>query len=290
MPTYNHAEYVGEAISSVLNQTYKNLELIIVDNFSIDNTEDIVSKFAEKDSRIKYEKFNNQGIIAFGRNKGIELSAGEYIAFIDSDDLWKPNKLEKQMPLFENTETGFVCSQFESIESDGKVFKSGGAKLLLKGDIFKELLEQKFGIPSSSAVVRGSILDKYDIKQRSGRQGTEDWDFWLNVAKHTKLDFVTDALMQRRYHGEGVSRNLELMYKSGLQTIRDIKSELSPDEENYLSAVNGEALILNNYISWLINENRFDESSVLIKESVKLNSYNLKIIKLIIKQFLKKTF
>ncbi|MBA7530747.1 UDP-Glc:alpha-D-GlcNAc-diphosphoundecaprenol beta-1,3-glucosyltransferase WfgD [subsurface metagenome] len=94
MPTYNHGRFIGDAINSVLNQTYRNLELIIIDNFSEDNTEKIVTSY--KDDRIKYLKFKNNGVIASSRNYGIKHSRGEYIAFLDSDDVWLPEKLEKQ--------------------------------------------------------------------------------------------------------------------------------------------------------------------------------------------------
>lgn len=100
MPTYNHARFIGEAIESVLNQTYKNLELIIVDNFSEDNTEEIVTSFDNK--RIKYLKFNNNGIIAVSRNVGVNHSKGKLVAFLDSDDKWHKQKLKKQLPHFQD--------------------------------------------------------------------------------------------------------------------------------------------------------------------------------------------
>ena len=85
MPTYNHALFISEAISSVLSQTYQNLELIIIDNYSQDETEKIVLGYAKNDQRMRYEKFSNKGIIAASRNQGIRRARGEYIAFIDSD-------------------------------------------------------------------------------------------------------------------------------------------------------------------------------------------------------------
>src|SRR3989304_8476363 len=91
MPTYNHARFIGEAIGSVLNQTYPNLELIIIDNYSEDNTEEIVSSY--KNQRVKYFKFRNHGVIAASRNYGMRHAQGDYIAFLDSDDLWEPTKI-----------------------------------------------------------------------------------------------------------------------------------------------------------------------------------------------------
>ena len=91
LPTYNRAKFIEGAITSVLNQDYLNWELIIIDNFSKDNTQEIVEKFNDK--RIKYIKYKNNGIIAKSRNYGIKLSKGNYLAFLDSDDWWYSKKL-----------------------------------------------------------------------------------------------------------------------------------------------------------------------------------------------------
>ena len=92
MPTYNNGAFLDTAVNSVLKQTIRDFELIIVDNFSTDNTSKIIRNF--KDKRIKYFKFKNKGIIAASRNLGISKSKGKYLAFIDSDDKWYENKLE----------------------------------------------------------------------------------------------------------------------------------------------------------------------------------------------------
>ena len=95
MPTYNHAQFIKEAIESVLSQSYRNMELIVIDNYSQDNTRQIVESFG--DPRIKYHQFANNGIIAASRNYGITQAQGEYVAFIDSDDVWFGDKLKLQM-------------------------------------------------------------------------------------------------------------------------------------------------------------------------------------------------
>ena len=108
MPTYNHAKFIAKAIESVLSQTSQNLELIIIDNYSEDDTGEIVASC--EDDRIIYLKFRNNGIIAASRNHGIKHSHGEYIAFLDSDDLWHKQKLEKQLPHFWTPEIIGVAS------------------------------------------------------------------------------------------------------------------------------------------------------------------------------------
>ena len=92
IPTYNHAAFLHKALQSVVDQTYKNLEILVVNNFSTDETESIVSSFSDKN--ISLFNFRNNGIIAAARNHGIQHATGEFIAFLDSDDIWYPTKIE----------------------------------------------------------------------------------------------------------------------------------------------------------------------------------------------------
>ena len=100
MPTFQHGHCISRSIQSVLDQTYESWELIIIDNHSVDNTSDIVLSF--KDSRIKYLKFPNNGIIAASRNHGVLISKGDWIAFLDSDDWWEQSKLQASMQFANN--------------------------------------------------------------------------------------------------------------------------------------------------------------------------------------------
>ena len=93
IPSYNHGRFLGRALQSVLDQTYTNSEVIVVDNHSTDNTDEVMASFA--DQRITYLKIHNNGIIAASRNAGLRLAKGEWIAFLDSDDYWSGNKLEQ---------------------------------------------------------------------------------------------------------------------------------------------------------------------------------------------------
>ena len=108
VPTYNRAHLLKKTIESILSQTYTDLELIVVSNYSTDNTDDMVKSY--KDDRIKYFKNQNNGIIAVNRNFGIRKSTGEYIAFCDDDDTWLPNKLERQVNFFNKHVFSFSIS------------------------------------------------------------------------------------------------------------------------------------------------------------------------------------
>ena len=112
-PAYNCAEYIDECIESVLNQTYQNWEMLIVDDKSTDNTQSIVESYAKKDHRIKlFNQEKNAGTAA-ARNKALELSQGRFVAFLDSDDTWKPNKLERQLEFMLENKYGFTFTSFE---------------------------------------------------------------------------------------------------------------------------------------------------------------------------------
>ena len=118
-PTYNCGDFIGETIQSVLKQTYQNWEMIIVDDASNDNTREIVEKYCEKDKRIKYYLLDQNSGAAVARTKAMELATGKYIAFLDSDDLWLPDKLEKQISFMEVNNYNFTCTAYEQVDEKG---------------------------------------------------------------------------------------------------------------------------------------------------------------------------
>jgi glycosyltransferase involved in cell wall biosynthesis len=190
MPTYNHARYIGEAIESVQNQTYKNFELIIIDNYSTDNTAEIVASYNDK--RIKYLKFKNHGIIAASRNHGIKNSNGKYIAFLDSDDIWLPQKLDLQIELMEsNKDIGMSYVLYSHLLEDGSVkgvFPKLGHRL--RGDVFTSLY-RKSVIANSGTVVRTQVFKELGLLDENPKLVTiEDYEMWLRIAKSRPIDYV----------------------------------------------------------------------------------------------------
>ncbi|MCQ2603514.1 MAG: glycosyltransferase family 2 protein [Spirochaetia bacterium] len=125
MPCHNGGKTIGDAVNSVINQTYGNWELIIVDDSSTDDSIDIVCDFIRKDSRIRiYHNPKCTKLPATPRNIGIEKSSGRYIAFLDCDDIWMPEKLEHQLPLFKNEQCGVVFSYYRKMNEDGNLHES----------------------------------------------------------------------------------------------------------------------------------------------------------------------
>ena len=242
MPTYNHAQYIGEAIDSVLNQTYRNLELIIIDNYSKDNTEKIVASY--KDDRIKYLKFKNNGVIAASRNYGIKHSRGEYIAFLDSDDMWEFVKLEKQIPLFEKKPVvGLVYSDAYRINSNGNIIGKFSDDInYFRGKIFHKLLFECFIAPLSSVVMRKIVFHKvgvFSIKYNI----FDDYDLYLRIAELFEIDYNCEPLLRYRHHSSNVSKN-NLSVKEGLDILDHWLKKKQEIKDSYRDSIGRRKFLL----------------------------------------------
>ena len=119
-PVYKCEKFIENTIKSVLNQTYTNWELLLVDDCSPDNSAEIIKKYVEKDNRIKYFKIDKNRGVAIARNKALEEARGRFIAYLDADDLWKSTKLEKQVKFMLDNNYAFTCTDYEKIDEEGK--------------------------------------------------------------------------------------------------------------------------------------------------------------------------
>jgi len=195
IPTYNHAGYLGEALQSLRSQTREDWEAIVFNNFSEDDTVAVVEAF--DDRRILLENFRNNGIIGASRNRAIELARGEFVAFLDSDDLWLPRKLEVCMAHL-TPDVGLVGHDLERFGRAGGRIRSGPAEcarfapLLLKGSC----------ITPSAAIVRTDLLRKVGGFSEAPELVTaEDYHLWLKLAAAgTKMAFVPEILGRYRVH------------------------------------------------------------------------------------------
>lgn len=198
MPAYNQAEYIHEAIASVLSQTHLTLELIIIDNFSTDTTEKIVNSF--NDERIQYYKFHNHGVIAASRNHGVTKASGKYIAFIDSDDIWESFKLEYQIPHMQNASC--VSSSFKPI---GDIDESGHyLNSILDGEFkdfgYDEVVLENPVITSSVLISRDVFLNAEGFDEDDLFRFIEDWELWLRIAYHGAIRVLNEPLVQYRIY------------------------------------------------------------------------------------------
>jgi glycosyltransferase involved in cell wall biosynthesis len=194
IPTYNTSNFLIKAIQSVINQTYKNWELIIVDDGSTDQTRQIVEEFQKKDSRIKYFFQNNKGQGA-ARNLGIKNANGVYIAFLDSDDEFFENKLERVMSYFvKDKNIAFIYSDASIIGDNLYQKRRSEVVTPYSGEIYKKLLFNNF-ITTSTVVVKKEVLQNCGLFDESDLlRNFEDYDLWLRIAKKYKIEYIPEVL------------------------------------------------------------------------------------------------
>lgn len=212
LPNYNHGKFIRDAINSVINQNFKHWELIIIDNNSTDDSEKIIKSY--KDPRIKFFKIKNNGIIAKSRNLGIKKSKADWIAFLDSDDLWYANKLSSIRSFIGEYSCDVVCSNEYKVNLKNNK-KTPLYYSLKTKNVYKELLLYGNKLSTSSTLVsRNFLLKNRLFFDESFKLITvEDYDFWLQIAKHKgSFGFFKEFLGEYRIHNDNLSNNFELHY------------------------------------------------------------------------------
>lgn len=222
IPTYNHAHFLGRALQSVLDQSYTNWEVILVDNHSQDNTDEVVLGFT--DPRIKLLRIHNNGVIAASRNMGIRAAKGEWVAFLDSDDLWYPEKLEIVLKEIKEDASIDVCSTDELMVDEA----SGNSQLLNYGpycsDFYKRLLVTGNCLSTSAILVKRSFLNKKNILFRENREfvTAEDYDLWMLLAQAgASFKFIQSVQGEYRIHANNSSGQIERHSRAVTNVIRD---------------------------------------------------------------------
>lgn len=210
---YNKEAFICNTLDSVLSQTYKPSQIVIVDDASTDNSVSLISEYAQQYAEIELVQLKNNVGLSNARNVGIKNIKNPLIAFIDSDDLWHDTKLEKQVDMMQATDSDFIYNEYSTFDDQGHI-KHDYPKPFLRGDgITKKLIEGNFIMGSSSAV-----LCKFDkVLEAGGFDGAlqdiaksfaEDWDLWLRLSKICKFDYVNEPLTQL-YTGGGYYKTPE---------------------------------------------------------------------------------
>ena len=213
--TYNNERFIAETVESVLNQTYKEYEIVVVDDGSVDGTRDALIPYMQK---IRYHYKENGGI-ASAKNAGISLSETEFVAFLDHDDLWVPDKLQLQMEHFnENPQIGLVYAKYTSFR-DGKELRTKPEKGY-SGWIFKELLSKSF-IQTSTVVVKRECLDAVGPYDETFSLGDE-YDMFLRISKKFQCGFIDKGLTRYRVHDTNASNNDFLFDNENLGVYKKI--------------------------------------------------------------------
>ena len=207
IPTYNRAHLIGRAIQSVLNQTYQDFEVIVVDDGSTDNTEEVIKEYQEQDRRIRYIRHEKNKGGSAARNTGIKLAKGKYIGLLDDDDEWLPEKLEKQMRKFQNSseKVGVIYSGFFYIsEKSGKIV----SEIIphLRGKVYANLLKGCI-LGSPTPLIKKRCFQKAGFFDET-LPSCQDWDMWIRLSKYYDFDFVPDILAKHHVHGGQISADL----------------------------------------------------------------------------------
>jgi len=234
IPTYNRAFCIDRAISSVINQTITDWELIVVDNNSTDNTDEVINSFL--DERISITKVDNNGIVATSRNLGVKLAKGTFVAFLDSDDWWVPEKLEIALHQLELGSDLIYHDLYKISKIPAAVKKHQRiASRVLSSPVFTDLLTNGNTIWNSSVVVRRHFLEEIGgFSEEKDLVGSEDFDGWLRISKLTDKFERLESVLGYYWDGGGNLTSAKTTLKNNLF----LSNRYEPD----LTMIGGETL------------------------------------------------
>ena len=235
MPAYNAERFIGKTLDSVLDQTYRNIEVLVVDDGSQDQTAEIVDSICDKDHRILLLHQTQSGVAA-ARNAAIQKAKGQFIAPIDADDIWHPQNLEKQVQCMLDSEpsVGLIYAWSAVIDEQGKL--TGDFRVSpIEGDVYETLLGHNFIGNASACLIRRDCLNEVGYYNtqffQQHAQGCEDWDLYLRIAENYKFRVVPEFLIGYRRVKSSMSGNYSTMAASHslmLDGIRWRHNHISP--------------------------------------------------------------
>lgn len=201
IPTFNRAEYVMGAVESALGQTYGSMQVIVVDHASSDETPKVVEELGSDVLGIRMDDRGRGGVGA-PRNEGLVHASGEYVAFLDDDDLWDPEKIQRQVAILSETDNTMVSSDARVIDTLGKTVRDRylGPRRI-GSDPFLALTIENFVIVSSVLARRQEILKYGGFDERPSLYMVEDYHLWLRMAARGGIAFIDEPLMSYRIHG-----------------------------------------------------------------------------------------
>ena len=206
--TYNMGQYLPQAIDSILQQTWKNLEIIVVDDGSTDNTPEVMLNYST-DARVNFIRNQNQGQPK-AKNCGIKATRGDFIAFCDADDYWEINKLDIQMPLFANPKVGVVYSEVSFIDESNNLFTKEHHEVRHSGKISNQMLIENF-VPFGTSVIRRECTVQNGIFDEEFRMGI-DWDLWLRYSLDWEFKYAPEKTYVYRVWPGQMSNNYRGRY------------------------------------------------------------------------------
>lgn len=217
-PVYNAERFLSDTIKSVQNQTYKNWEILLIDDCSKDNSAQIIKEFQKYDNRIKYIKLKKNSGASVSRNEGIRNAKGRFIAFVDSDDIWKPEKLEIQIKYMLKENLGFTFTSYRYMKENGELTKKiakAPSKINYNG-----LLKNTI-IGCSTVVIDTDIVEYFEMPLV--RRG-QDTATWLQILRKEKYAYgIEQDLVNYRLVGESLSSNKIIALKRTWNTYRNVE-------------------------------------------------------------------
>lgn len=238
VPVYNREGLVPFAIDSILGQTYHNLEVVLINDGSTDNSLAVLRNYEHQfPDKVRVIDQANQGQVK-ARNVGIRASKGRYIAFLDSDDVWRPEKLELQLPEF-GPGVGLVYCGAEFVNNEGACLGFEVVDPDLTGNIYTQLLI-KNRMTGGTVVVSREALDQVGLFDEELR-AAENWDLWIRVCKQYKAGAVARPLIQYRFHPNNMSKDFDLMLSAKRRIIEKHCDRNSSDKDIARSSAVAEA-------------------------------------------------
>lgn len=269
VPAYNVENTIVETIHSIQAQTFSNFELIVINDGSTDNTVEVVSQIEEP--RLKVFSYENGGL-PVARNRGIQRATGEFITFIDADDLWKPDKLERQLQaLREHPEAGVAYSWTAFIDENSD-FLFAWKPLYFEGDVYPQLLVRNFISSGSNIMVRRQFIEaagEFDPSLKS----VEDWDYYLRLAALCPFALVPDYQILYRRSCQSMTSKVEVMEQANLIVI-ERAFQAAPAELQYLkrrSLANAYRYLAKQCLASVLDKAGVKQASQKLKQAIQFS-------------------
>ncbi|MDO8507921.1 MAG: glycosyltransferase [bacterium] len=275
---YNGERFIKEALESLLSQTFSDFEIVVVDDGSTDSTAEIVKSF--EDERIRYFYKENSGNQAIPRNYGIKKAQGEYIALCDQDDLWYPEKLEKQLGNKPGKNVGIIVTSADIVDEKGKRV---GVRYVPEGymdsaESFEMLLDEDF-ITSCSAIIPRKILDEVGLLDEKLR-GNDDYDMWLRITKKYGVYGISESLCAWRRSEKAFSHDMSRIFLENEKIFKTLKANNKAAEELIEKGKNKNLVRL--FVAY-VKEKKYDEAKQVLPKIKPFEG--LRKVKIVIKIF-----
>jgi glycosyltransferase involved in cell wall biosynthesis len=215
--SYNMGQYLGTALDSLLKQTWENIEVIVIDDGSTDNSEEVMSAYANN-NKVSYIKTENRGQTK-AKNRGVKEAKGDFIGFCDADDFWTDNKLELQMPFFSDDKVGVVYSEVSYIDEDGNPYDKAAVYERYTGKVTEQLLTKNF-VPFGTSIIRKACVIQDGGFDEQFKMGI-DWDLWLRYSLNWEFMYCPEkTYIYREWSGQ-MSNNYRGRYDFAFRILQN---------------------------------------------------------------------